>query len=126
MRAGHYAVVEGRTYRAVPSGDYVRLLVSGSEPQPPGFRRDNRGRWKRVVRADEVSRLFHVRTTARWNGTPVEVTSVLGESAEIKTFDPALDPDGRPEISRDRTGEWVGGVPITELTGVVEDVIEGN
>ncbi|MEE6281252.1 hypothetical protein [Georgenia sunbinii] len=123
MRAGHYAVVDGVTYRCErPQGPAILLLAPVDEPQPDGFARDNRGRWRRRVTVADVSRVFFVRTTAIWKGKRVKVDAVLGDDAAIEYT--GTDIDGRPELSQREYGVWAGGVTVGSLSDADEEVLE--
>lgn len=123
MKAGAYAVVDGVTYVcAHPHASPLRLLVPGSEPQPPGFERDKAGRWRRYVERRDVSRLFTVSTTATWRGRTVEVQSVFDDSAYIEYR--GVDFNGEPELTVRDYAVWAGSVPTESLTDVTEEVTE--
>lgn len=120
MRAGHYAVVHDVTYGAdSEDGETFQLLVPGSEPQPPGFEREQRY-WVREVQRAEISRLFHVSTTATWRDRTVKVLEVLGDRAHIEYR--GADFNGEPELTLTDYSVWSGWVPVESLTDVVETV----
>jgi hypothetical protein len=118
MRAGSYAEFEGRVFEIVPpdSGS-IRLLLPKSETQPPGFE-PYRQWWTKLVERSDVSRLFTVETTAVWRGLPVIVARTDGSSALIRYFGGGHGPV--EELPMVQGGDREGGVPIDELTSVVE------
>ncbi len=123
MRAGAYATFDGVTYRSdFAYGTPIRLLAPLSDPQPPGFERDQYRRWARRVERSELSRTFFVETTAVWKGKEVDVLSVLGASAYIEYY--SEDTDGWPELTHHQHGMWSGDVPVDSLSDVSETVIE--
>lgn len=134
MRAGLYATVDGRTYRArtAPGSGFVGLVAHGPEA-PPGFTWDDRmgGHWYRRVPRSACSRLFRVMTSAWWRDFPVLVRSVDGSWAQVNYYPgdfPAPGPrDGQgrfvePRLPVDPGAGWSGSVPVVELTGHVERV----
>lgn len=117
MRAGPYAVHQGRVYRAVSlDKPRVRLLVPGDEPCPAGFERNVQGQWTRLVPREEVSLLLQVETTAVWRGYRVDVESVDAGLAQIRYF--GTDFPGGPRITRFQQDGWYGTVPVDELEDV--------
>jgi len=118
MRAGPYAVFGGETYRCVSiNKPFVRLLVSESEPPPPGFKLD-RGGCSRLVDRTEVSRLFYVETTAVWRGYAVSVDRVKGDKATIGYM--GSDMGSFREISQIDNCIWQGTVSVSSLSEIVE------
>lgn len=119
VRAGAYAIYQGVTYRCKPGPSMVRLWAGRTDPQPPGFERDQRSKaWTHYVPLEDISAFFFVRTTARWKGHPVVVLEVLGDIAHIEYW--GTDIDGRPELSLQQHGVWEGWVRVETLTHVLE------
>jgi len=124
MRAGPYAELQGVIYPSVSLDDpWVRLLAFGPEPPAPGWEHERWDRWSLLVDRSEVTRLFWVRTTAVWSGWPVDVSRVEGDHA-IFTYDGTGLPTDNPAIARLGLFEWQGRVPPSELSEVVETVVE--
>lgn len=143
MKAGKYAVVEGREYQAgfAPNVTALSLIVPGSAPQPPGFEWSPAmgGRWVRKVPRSSADRLFEVETWALLDGRfPVEVGLVTADGRAGITYwlhrhtpvgHPPRDerdlPIIPPEVSG-RPGEpcYFGTVDIARLTDVHESVHE--
>lgn len=53
-------------------GDVV-VVAEVAPPQELGFEETPAGRWRRVVPTSEVTEMFELMVTARWNGLPVRV-----------------------------------------------------
>lgn len=90
---GPIAVWRGAPYAADPLEDGTVALAADAEPDAAlGFERTAAGRWRRVVPADEVTELFELSVTARWNGL------------EMRVVDSFRDTEGRPVARVSYTG----------------------
>lgn len=122
VKAGKYAEFEGRLYSCASlHKPRVRLHLPGWEDPPDGFTRQPDGRWTRLIERSLVSRLFFVHTEATWQGHPVRVDDVEGDTAHI--WSQTYPPPNRPEVWNDRDS-WTADVPVSELCDVVETVHE--
>lgn len=87
LRAGAYAESQGAVHPcASVRKPMVRLFAPGDSPAPEGFEPHPGGRWTRLVRRDEVSRLSLVETDATWNGHEVRVEGDYGDR-EVTVLD---------------------------------------
>lgn len=134
VRAGTYAVFEGRTFHAgsAAGSPVVGLVLRGDSDPGEGFVWDERlgGHWHRGVPRAACSRVVRVVTAAFWRDFPVEVVDVredLGTATVSYHPDRFPDlspraPDGtprEPDLPVDHGRGWTGPVPLGELSGVV-------
>ena len=124
MKAGPYAEFEGVIYPCVSvDKPYVRLLAFAPEPPWPGWEQEPWDRWSLLVDRSAVSRLFWVHTKAVWSSWPVDVERVKGDLVTFTYYGTDF-PTDNPAIGRRGQSEWQGQVPPSELSDVVETVVE--
>lgn len=70
---GPMAQWRGAYLSADPLGEELVVLAADAEPEGLGFVRTAAGRWRKVVPRSEVTELFEMSVTARWNGLEMRV-----------------------------------------------------
>jgi hypothetical protein len=124
VRAGPYALYQGREYRCgSPRSPRIRLFADGDLPCPDGFEPDD-GDWTRLVDRQDVDRLTVVSTVAVWHERQVKVTEVSDDATEALVEGRSWPPPDAPEAYVVENGLWHARVPAGALTQVVETAVD--
>jgi hypothetical protein len=124
MRAGDYALYQGREYRCSPPLEpQIRLFLDGDHPRPDGLERDRR-EWSRPVDRSDIARLTVVTTVAVWQGREVRVTLVSDDAAQAVVESRTWPPPEAPAVQVMENLLWRARVPPSELTEVVENTTD--
>jgi hypothetical protein len=123
IRNGYLAVWGGAEYDASPAADGTVRLYRATPAD--GFDQLAPGRYRRVVRADEVAMLRYVRTVCVWRDARFVVIGGHGEWLRLECLDP--DESLRDGLGLERFDEGVhqGWAPRAEVTDLVEEYVGG-
>ncbi|GAA2510318.1 hypothetical protein [Pilimelia columellifera] len=120
MRDGYLARWQGREWDAAPDGDSVRLYA---DAPAEGFIEVRPGRFRRVVRHDDVDELVYLRTRCTWRDQPFIALGVQAGWVRLEYV------GGRREVAvalgleEFDIGVHQGWAPLGELTDVREERI---
>lgn len=105
----------------IEDGEAVVLALSSPPLTESGFDPTPAGRWRRVVARDEVSEIFEVDLTARWEGLPVRLVDQWRDAAGDVSFRASsIGPDAalaeRLRMQKIEAGVYESTVPANWLT----------
>jgi hypothetical protein len=124
VRAGVFAVLDGREYEASPptreDGTVLLKARAGEDPDSSRFGWSERiGQWRARVPTAELDRIYQAIGHARYGGRPVNITQI--DDSGVATAYSTGQADGFSQVDR---GVWVGDVPVWTLRDVHEVQID--
>jgi hypothetical protein len=115
---GYRARWHGSEYEASPDGEAaVRLYADGPAP---GFEEIRPGRYRRLVRRDEVDWFGYARVVAAWRDLPVLVLAERGPEILVEYLDGLAPLALAAGLTRTEPGVYQGWVPRAEVQNMQE------